>query len=133
MPQAVRNELRMDEALPGTDALRVAISEGWSRVQDPQDRALVTMLQTRLDAGESEAIALALEVKADYLLLDEREGRQAAGALDLRVTGVLGILLHAKQTGRLLSLTSTIQQLQQQAGFHLTQKLTENLLREVDE
>jgi len=38
-----------------------------------------------LDAGEREAIALALELGAERLLMDERQGREAAQALGLKV------------------------------------------------
>jgi len=51
----------------------------------------------QLDPGESEAIALALEINADLLLIDERRGRTEANRLDIRITGLLGVLVEAKQ------------------------------------
>ena len=54
-------------------------------------------LQTNLDPGESEAIALALELNAERLIIDERRGRNEAIRAGLRGTGLLGILLAAKQ------------------------------------
>jgi predicted nucleic acid-binding protein len=49
-----------------------------------------------LDNGEAEAIALAVEIQADRILIDERRGRKKAIELSLRPIGVLGILLRAK-------------------------------------
>lgn len=52
-----------------------------------------------LDRGEAEAIALALELDADLLIVDERLARRYAQHLDLQITGTLGILLKAKERG----------------------------------
>jgi predicted nucleic acid-binding protein len=50
-----------------------------------------------LDPGEAESIALAIEIGADRILIDERKGRQIAIDLSLKPVGVLGVLLRAKQ------------------------------------
>jgi predicted nucleic acid-binding protein len=54
-----------------------------------------------LDQGEAEAIQLAIDLKADYLLIDERRGRQIATARGLTVIGTLGILIESHRQGRL--------------------------------
>jgi len=52
------------------------------------------LLAISLEPGESEAIALApLELSADLILMDERDGRTAAERAGLNVTGALGVLL----------------------------------------
>ncbi len=65
-----------------------------------------------LDAGETEAIALALELHPDTLLMDERLGRRLALKHGLPVTGLLGFLVLAKQQGLVKKIVPVIQELQ---------------------
>jgi predicted nucleic acid-binding protein len=50
-----------------------------------------------LDAGETEAITLAIELHADLHLMDERRGTEVARRLGLATIGVFGVLLEAKR------------------------------------
>jgi predicted nucleic acid-binding protein len=54
---------------------------------------IANLLTAELDRGEAEAIALALQEKADWLLIDERVGRRFAQRVGLKVKGTLGVLL----------------------------------------
>lgn len=56
----------------------------WMFVQNPKDTQLVHKLEDDLDEGEAEAIALALELKADYLIIDELKGREKAEEMGLK-------------------------------------------------
>ena len=56
------------------------------------------VLSQELDRGEAEAIVLAEESKAEYLLMDEKHGRSVAEARGLTVVGLLGVLLMAKKS-----------------------------------
>ena len=75
------------------------------------DQSLVRVLQRDLDNGEAAAITLAVQVKAEWILLDEKEGRKIAKSLGLKVAGILGILLRARHEGRLPSLQTAMDQL----------------------
>ena len=130
IPAAVFQELRVDEDLPGTRSIRDAIETGWIRIETVKQEALVSALQRDLDRGESEAIALAFQVKAGWVLMDEQEGRRAARSIGLRVMGVLGVLLRAQRDGRLQSLKEPMDKLRKQAGFHLGADLYDKLIRE---
>lgn len=62
-------------------------------------RAKSDIIQAQLDLGESEAIALAMEVHADVVLIDEQAGRQEAVHRGLKVAGTLSVLDEAEQAG----------------------------------
>lgn len=125
---AVLDELKVDEERPGSEAIREAISSGWIRTQALSDEPLAQLLKQTLDQGEAEAIALSIELKADWTLLDEREGRKVAKSLELQVTGILGILLRAKQFGAINSLEPVIDDLINKAGFRITPELLAQVL-----
>lgn len=70
---------------------------GWKYGRFSSRLALV--LQSALGAGESETIAVALEVEADLILLDDKAARRLASPLGLPLRGTLGLLLKAKELG----------------------------------
>ena len=95
IPEAVYQEIVVQGAgRTGAEAVQAA---AWIEQRSVANTGLADVLKLELDEGEAEAIALALESGADLVLLDERRGRQRAARLGLRVTGVLGVLLEAKQ------------------------------------
>ena len=71
----------------GSDAV---LKAEWIETREIVDARLVQLLRQNLGAGEAEAIVLAREANADFLLMDERLGRAAATRLGLRVTGLVG-------------------------------------------
>ncbi len=70
----------------------------WILVQVPSDVGMVAALRLVVDAGESEAIALAYETRT-RIILDDRRAREAAQRLGVPVTGTVGLALKAKQWG----------------------------------
>ena len=105
---------------PGRSEVAAA---GWIKRQAIQNTALVTALRRDLDRGEAESIALALELNADLVLMDEKEGRHAAQRMGLRVVGVVGVLLEAKAKGTISTVRPHLDALRQTAGFYLSEPL----------
>ena len=79
-----------------------------------------------LHLGEREALALAQEVGADLLVIDERAARQEAQRRGLKVTGTLGVLDTAAARG-FLDLRSALERLQQ-TSFHISAALLQSFL-----
>jgi predicted nucleic acid-binding protein len=82
--------------------------------------------QSALDEGECECLALAGEVGADLLLIDDRQGRLEAKRRNLRVIGTLGVLAEAAAKG-LIDLPVVIERLQQ-TSFYVSPYLLQSLL-----
>jgi predicted nucleic acid-binding protein len=133
IPQAVANELAN---LTEEDIrIKAIISLNWIQVQQAANLELVACLRNEynLDIGEAEAIALALELKADELLIDERLGRREAVRLGLSITGFLGVLLIAKNRGLISKVQPIIDALILQANFRISRQLYEEVLQTANE
>jgi len=129
VPKAVLDELRVQEDRPGSKIIRKAIDDGWIVVATVENTGMTEVLRSELDGGESEAIALAFERHAELVLLDERDARRVAARLNMKTTGVLGILLKAHRMQRIPSLSEALRDLKMKAGFHLSDEIVAELLR----
>ena len=89
-------------------------------------------LRASLGAGESEALSLAVEMRATRLLVDERAARRAAGAIGLSVIGTLGALLAAKRKGLVAEIQPLVTELLRQ-GFWVSPRLVRQALLAADE
>jgi hypothetical protein len=120
IPEAVADELAVCHVgLPA-----------WIQVKEVRSKEDVQKWAVTLDAGESEAIALALELSADFLLIDEKAGRAAAQSVGLDVVGVLGVISEAKRAGLVLSVTEVIRELREIAAFRISSALESRVLRD---
>ena len=70
IPEAVYRELT-DSNFPVAGATEVQ-TFAWIQTRAVSARAIVEALSNELDIGEAEAIALAVEIKAEQVLIDER-------------------------------------------------------------
>jgi hypothetical protein len=128
IPGAVQSELHQLSDPAALKEIQQALQAGWIKPQALREDHVARLLAAALDPGEAEAIALALELPADLILLDERDGRSAAERVGLRVTGVLGVLLRAKDDGQIQLIKPEIVALRAQARFFLSARLQEKVL-----
>lgn len=102
-------------------------------IKSPDNQVFITKLMTQLDAGEAEAIALAIELKADILLIDEMKGRTIAEELGIEITGILGILLRAKKLNLVSEIRPILNALINEANFFIGKKLYNLILSKAGE
>ena len=133
VPQAVSAELDRLGHRHGQESLSEARQKGLLQVQEIQNRTAAELLAGQLDRGEAEAIVLAEESKADWLLMDERDGRLQARRMGLQVTGVLGVLIKAKLGGRLERVRPELDRLRSEAHFFIGKDLEHQVLSSVEE
>ncbi len=102
MPPAVHREL-LHPRSPATVRQRATTLPAWAEVRSPRDASRFT----ELGPGEREAIALALETNADFLLIDETAGRRTAVQNGVPVKGTRGRLEEAANRN-LVNLTEAV-------------------------
>ena len=103
----------------------------WLRVTSLQDPRRADLLAD-LDQGEAEVLALAQELNADLVIIDERLARLHAKRLGLTLTGTLGILLRAKRLGHVKAVAPLIDRLRQ-GGIRLSEMIVSEVLALADE
>ena len=121
IPQSVFDEMQRAET-PAEVRAWITDRPEWLEVRPAQ----TTDPSLKLGAGESEAIALALELHADALLLDDRKARQEAQKRGLTVTGTLAVLATAARRD-LVELPTAIARLQK-TTFRAPATLIQSLL-----
>jgi predicted nucleic acid-binding protein len=107
-------------------------SQPWIAERQPTQPLAPHVLQAGLGAGESEAISLALELRADRLIVDEKAARHLAEALGLNVIGTLGVLLAAKRKGLIPAVRPLVEALLANS-FWISPQLVERALSGIGE
>lgn len=125
IPPAVADELRAPGQ--GTPPLDLAVIP-FCQVRVPGDVELVQRLANRLHLGESEALALAVEVKPDVVLIDEKTGRAVAKELGLVPLGVLGTLVKAKRAGLIVAVAPLVTTLRVELDFRVSTEVERRIL-----
>lgn len=129
IPVAVYNEMvEVGKPVPGAVEVQTL---SWIQTQAVMDRERAIAIQAseeNIHLGEAEAIALALELKADLLLMDERRGRIVATSYGLQVTGLLGVLVQAKRNNLIEAVKPLVDRAIEQADFRVSDRLYANVL-----
>lgn len=126
----VRDEGLAGDQRPGASELAAAIRDGWITVMpvtpDPA-------LSAELDAGEASTLTVALGHAGPCLvLMDERRGRKWADNYGLKVIGLAGILIEAKQAGLVKRIRPFFERLDRD-DFRLSGDLVRGVLDEAGE
>lgn len=131
VPESVDSEVRLLKGL-GKDVSEYE-NAAWIEVLTPKDEAKTNFFKTILDPGEAEAIALALELKCDFLLIDERIGTKVAKENGLKTLGLVGVLVKAKEEKLIPNVRPILDELRSVAGFWLTDRFVARILSQVGE
>ena len=125
IPESVVREIAAGRALgivlPDLDSLP------WIKVRRVEGLAVLPLVSD-LGAGEREVLALALEADHPLVVLDDALARRVARRFDLSLTGTLGLLLKAKQAGRVARLQPLLDRLEA-LHFRLDQATRLSVLR----
>lgn len=122
IPTAVAREIS-----PSLPALPV-----WIVVRDLAQPIASEILQASLGAGESETLALALEMGECLVILDERPARRLALVLGLPMVGTAGILLAAKRAGLIPEVRVLLEALVEKR-FRVSAALRDRILADAEE
>jgi uncharacterized protein len=134
IPTAVYNEMvTVDKLVPGAVEVQTLPWIQTQSIADFQQAIAIRESQENIDLGEAEAIVLALELKADLLLMDERRGRAVAISYGLQVTGLLGVLLQAKRNNLIPAVKPLMDQLIDRADFRVSSQLYADVLNTASE
>ncbi|MEM6799909.1 MAG: DUF3368 domain-containing protein [Bacteroidota bacterium] len=131
IPSAVYQELLELESA-GYD-LSVFHEARWIKIKSIQNQSLVQKLKEDLDIGESEAIALAIESNADFLLIDERKGSRKAQELGIPTLGLLRLILELKERGIIQLVKPVLDNIKNKGGFWLSAALYTKILEAAGE
>jgi predicted nucleic acid-binding protein len=126
VPEAVAEELRRPTST--CIAIEIVGMPGFD-VRSPTLSPAALGVPGDLDPGEMQAITLALELKADLVLMDERKGTAAARGLGLSTIGVFGMLLEAKRRTLIDRLLPLVDRLIGELRFYVAPALREQLAR----
>lgn len=108
-------------------------TSSWIITNSPQKFKSLEKRLAGLDEGEADAIALAIELHADLILIDERLASAKARELGLKVTGLLGVVLEAKEKGIIKSGRDLVDLFRNVGGLWISDKFYEQVIETLNE
>lgn len=131
IPPAVDKEIK---ALKNLNIdLDTYINSSWIALEKPVDTDKVSALMKMIDDGEAEAIVIAKELKADYLLIDERKGTRLAKHEGCSTIGLVGVLIKAKEKEIIGRVMPVLDELENVEGFWIGKDLKSFIQKLVNE
>jgi len=130
IPEEVFKELvERGKGKPGSNLIR---ESSWVEKKTVKDKTQVNFLMGNLDKGEAEVLALAQELEADLILMDEGKARKSAVIAGFNVMGLLGLLNLAKNIGLIYEVRPFVAELMTKK-FRLSDKVIEEALKKAGE
>ena len=122
VPRFVEEEIagRNDEA---SFALKKQLKSGTIKIVVAKSFRFVNALRKRLGKGEAEAIVVALDIDADFVILDDHAARSIAMQLGLSVKGTLGIIRKLMEAGKYSSDLPVLYENLRNMGFWVKENL----------
>ena len=129
VPEPVAREIRAyGESDPTARALAM---QPWLAVQ-PVTMLPAEILVWDLGAGESAVLALARAFPGSTAVIDDLAGRRCAEALNMPLRGTVGLVLAAKQAGRIAAARPVLERLRD-SGMYLADAVLNRALSRVGE
>jgi predicted nucleic acid-binding protein len=104
----------------------------WINILRPSNESISKFQLPGLDRSEQAAFALASEHPGALLIVDDERARKIAKCLGFRFTGTIGVLLVAKELGKIPSIRPLLIQIQQ-TDFYLSEEIVKKTLRDANE
>lgn len=103
------------------------------KVHSISDSSITSKIaESGIDAGDAEAIALSLELKALFLIIDEKEGKKVAQQYGVNTIGILGVILLSKEKRLIEKARPVFDQLRNRS-FYFSNSLYMFLLKQAKE
>ncbi len=130
IPHAVYQETTLS-SFPHSQLIIQATQSDWLDVC--QVTLQMNNLSARLDIGEKEVIALAIERNVHKVLLDEKEARRVAQEFGLQIIGTIGILLLAKKKQVIPQIAPLLDTMIDVAQYWVSKSLYQQVLKQAGE
>lgn len=124
----VSNEVAIEISVPDKPFGLELKSWAQSKIVPVNNRIALLTLTQMLDIGEASTIILSEEQSADFVIMDDRKGRRIAEARNIKVVGLMAVLIDAFERKMIPSLQAEIKKLQA-AGYRLSKSLIEESLK----
>ncbi len=119
IPPAVNKEIKTKKVINLPECFRI---------KEAKNKLYIRQHKKNLHIGEVEAVALAREVKADFVILDDKKARRLAEKEGLKVSGLLALLILAKEKGIIKRVKPIVDELQSH-GFFVRKDLYIEILK----